>query len=150
MNELNLPAYNHKIQTVGEKKQIFDPIRKKYLILTPEEWVRQNFMQFLIQEKEYPSSLLTLEHPVNVNTLNQRSDIVVYNRKGQPILIVECKAPKVKIDQKVFDQIARYNMILKVPYLIVTNGLKHFCCKVNFETNSYSFLKEIPEFGELN
>lgn len=150
MQELNLPSYHHKIIDAGEKKQIFDPVRKKYVVLTPEEWVRQNFVQYLIHEKKYALSLLTIEHPVNVNTLNQRSDVVVYDRLGKPILIVECKAPKVKIDQKVFDQIARYNMILKVPFLIVTNGLKHFCCKVDFENESYIFLQEIPEFEQLN
>lgn len=150
MQELNLPYFEHKLKSEDGKQFIFDPIRKKYLVLTPEEWVRQNFIQFLIQIKEYPVSLLSIEHPVNVNTLNQRSDIVVYNRTGKPILIVECKATKVKIDQKVFDQITRYNMILKVPYLIITNGYKHFCCKIDFEKNSYAFLKDIPEFNELN
>lgn len=150
MHKLNLPSYNLKMRSVGERKQIFDIIRKKYIVLTPEEWVRQNFIHYLLEEKKYSSALMSIEHPVNVNTLNQRSDIVVYNRKGEPILLVECKAPEVKIDQKVFDQIARYNMILKVPYLIVTNGMKHFCCKVDFATNSYIFSKDIPEFIDLN
>ena len=146
MEKLNLPQYQIKIKEEGDKKYIFDPIRKKYLVLLPEEWVRQNFIQFLIQEKEYSASLIEVEKGLKLNELNKRADIVVSDNTGQPFVLVECKAPKVKIDQEVFEQVARYNMVFKVPYLIVTNGLEHYCAKIDFEKNSFEFLKEIPNY----
>jgi len=149
MESLNLPTYSFNIKFQEQRKYIFDTLRKKYVLLTPEEWVRQNFLKYLIEEKKYPASLISVEMEIKLNKLSKRCDAVVFNRNGEPALIVECKAPSVKIDQLVFEQIARYNMQLKVDYLIVTNGLKHFCCKINFENQSYKFLNDIPVFVDL-
>ncbi len=146
MIKLNLPTYNFRFQKTENNLKIFDPIRKKFVVLQPEEWVRQHWIQYLIAEKKYPASLLQIEKSVNTKILKQRSDIIGYDTIGKPILIVECKAPEVKITQEVFEQIARYNMTLKVPYLVVSNGLKHFCCKINYEKKDYIFLKEVPIF----
>lgn len=147
MESLNLPTYSFNLKLIEQRKYIFDFIRKKYVILTPEEWVRQNFLKYLVEEKKYPASLIFVEMEFKLNTLSKRCDAVVFNRNGEPKVIVECKASSVKIDKLVFEQIARYNMQLKVDYLIVTNGLKHFCCKIDFENQSYAFLKEIPDYS---
>jgi hypothetical protein len=146
MERLNLPTYSFNIKLKEQRKYIFDFIRKKFVLLTPEEWVRQNFLKFLVEEKKYPASLIAVEKEFKLNTLSKRSDALVYNRSGQPFLIIECKATTVKIDQKVFDQIARYNMKLNVELLVVTNGLEHYCCKIDIENQKYYFLKDIPEF----
>ena len=129
---------------VEEKTHIFDVVRKKYLLLTPEEWVRQNFIHYLNKEKKYPFSLMGVEQMVKYNSLKVRADIVIYNLEGKPNVIVECKAPEVKITQDTFYQIAKYNSQLKVQYLIVTNGMKHYCCKMDYKTNEITFLEEIP------
>ncbi len=150
MHELNLPEYKFRLNVIKGQKWIFDPLRKKKVVLTPEEWVRQNFIQFLIQEKHYPVQLIKVEMGFKVNNLIKRSDIIVYDRKGKPSLIVECKAPTVKVSQDVFDQIARYNISLKVDFLVVTNGLEHYCCQINHQKKTYQFLKNIPDFEELN
>ncbi|HAF30996.1 MAG TPA: restriction endonuclease subunit R [Bacteroidales bacterium] len=149
MKSLNLPTYSFNIKLIEQRKYIFDFIRKKFVILTPEEWVRQNFLRFLVEEKKYPASLIAVEMEFKLNKLSKRSDAVVYNKQSKPFLIIEFKAPEVKIDQKVFDQIARYNMKLNVDYLIVSNGLDHFCCKINAENNDYLFLKDVPEFNQI-
>jgi hypothetical protein len=149
MEKLNLPTYSFNIKLIEQRKYIFDFIRKKFVILTPEEWVRQNFLRYLVDEKKYPASLIAVEMEFKLNNLSKRSDAVVYNKFGNPLLIVECKALSVKIDQKVFDQIARYNMKLNVEYLVVTNGIQHFCCKIDYKNNNYSFLKEVPEFNQI-
>ncbi len=146
MELLNLPNFNFKIKTEANKQLIFDTIRKKYVVLTPEEWVRQNFIRFLVEEKQYPASLIAVEKKVDVNLLPQRSDIVLYNRQLKPVIIVECKATNVKITQAVFNQIARYNMTLRVPFLVVTNGLKHYCCEMDYEKRSFRFLEDIPAY----
>jgi hypothetical protein len=146
MEKLNLPTYSFNIKLIEQRKYIFDFIRKKFVILTPEEWVRQNFLKYLVDEKKYPASLIFVEKEFKLNNLSKRSDAVIYNNKGNPVLIIECKATSVKIDQKVFDQIARYNIQLKVDFLIVTNGLEHFCCKIDYENKKYLFLKEVPEY----
>ena len=150
MNKLNLPEYSFRLSKKGKQNLIFDPLRKKNVVLTPEEWVRQNFLQYLIIEKKYPASLIIVEMGLKLNKLSKRSDIVVYSNQGKPLLLVECKAPSVKITQKVFDQIARYNMSLQVNFLIVTNGLKHFCCNLNYASGSYSFLEEIPAYSDIS
>ncbi len=150
MDKLNLPEYTFRVNDLNNQKWIFDPLRKKKVVLTPEEWVRQNFIQFLIQEKYYPEQLIKVEMGFKVNNLIKRSDIIVYDRKGKPSLIVECKAPSVKVSQDVFDQIARYNISLKVDFLVVTNGLEHYCCQINHQKKSYQFLRNIPEFEDLN
>ncbi len=146
MKRLNLPTYSFNIKLIEQRKHIFDFIRKKFVLLTPEEWVRQNFLRYLVDEKKYPASLIAVEKEFKLNKLSKRSDAVVYNKAGKPFLIIEFKAPEVKINQKVFDQIARYNMKFKVGYLIVSNGMEHYCCKIDYLNNSYVFLKEIPDY----
>lgn len=149
MQKLNLPEYSFRIKITDGKYYVFDSLRKKYVRLSPEEWVRQNFIQFLISEKHYSPSLIKVEAAINVNNNPQRADLVVFDRTAKPIMVVEFKAPEVKIIQQTFDQIARYNMPLKVNYLIVSNGLEHFCCQINHSEKSYSFLQDIPDFGEI-
>jgi hypothetical protein len=150
MEKLNLPEYEFRIRTVNNKTEIFDKVRKKYIRLTPEEWVRQNFIQYLNQELGYPISLISVELSKTVYKRHKRVDIIFYNNQGSPLVLVECKAPSVKLSQDVFDQALRYNIVLKVPFVIITNGLQHYCCKMNYEDLSYSFLKEIPGFETLN
>lgn len=147
--KLNLPTYSFRIKEEKKKQFIFDDIRKKFLVLTPEEWVRQNVIRFLIEEKGFVASLMAVETGLKINQNQFRADLLVYNREGKPLLIVEFKAPQVKISQDSFDQIARYNIQFKVPYLIVSNGLKHYCCQLDFVKESYSYLKEIPDFKEI-
>jgi hypothetical protein len=149
MQKLNLPEYSFRFKNSGEKVFIFDSLRKKFVRLTPEEWVRQNFLQFLITVKKYSPSLLTVEAAVNINGNPQRADLIVYSRRAEPVLVAEFKAPEVKISQQTFDQIARYNMQLKVNFLIVSNGMQHYCCRLNFVENTYAFLPEIPDFTEI-
>ncbi len=146
MKELNLPKYNFRLKKKGKKLFIFDRIRKKYVFLSPEEWVRQNFISYLIEEKQFPESLFSVEMPVNYKMLKNRCDIAVYNNKGDIKVLVECKAPEIKISQEAFDQIARYNMKLKVDYLIVTNGIVHYCCKLDYSDKKYLFLNDIPDY----
>lgn len=147
MIKLNLPNYKFKLKSSENKTLIFDNFRKKYFVLTPEEWVRQHFVQFLIDEKKYPVSLIAIEKQLTINNRKKRTDILVFNTDGNPDIIVECKAPQIKITQATFDQIARYNLKLKANYLIVTNGLDHFYCKMDFEKETYIFLKEIPTYN---
>ncbi len=146
MQELNLPKYQFKYKEADKKIQIFDTFRKKYVVLTPEEWVRQNFLKYLVIEKNYSPSLIAVEAGLKYNELQKRADILIYDKKGSPFLLVECKAPEVKISQDTFDQVARYNMVFKVTYLVVTNGMEHFCCKMDYAKNTYRFLEEIPVF----
>ena len=149
MNKLNLPTYSIKLKEEEGKKFIFDDIRKKYLVLTPEEWVRQNFIQYLLQEKAYPKTLISIEKGLKLNQLSKRADALIYNRAGHPLLLIEFKASNVKINQDTFEQIARYNQVFKVPYLIVTNGMIHYCCKIDFKENNFQFLEEIPAYKDL-
>lgn len=149
MQQLNLPTYSFKIKSASERKQIFDEIRKKYVALTPEEWVRQNFIRYLIHEKQFPASLIAIEMTLQYNRMKKRGDVVVYDRSGKPVVIVECKAPDVKITQNAFDQIARYNMALMVKYLVVTNGMIHYCCSMDYEKKSFEFLEEIPLYKNI-
>jgi hypothetical protein len=147
--QLNLPAFEHRIKNSEKGKMIFDPVRSKYVALTPEEWVRQNFLQYLVRIKKMPKSLIRVEMFLELNGLAKRSDIVVHNRMGIPLLAVECKASTVKITQSVFEQLARYNLQLNVPYLVVTNGLTHFFCKFSESEKRYLFLEDIPEYDLL-
>lgn len=146
MQKLNLPETNFKILQENNKLKIFDIIRKKYVAFTPEEHVRQQFIHFLIKEKKYPKGLLAVEKQLKIYDLEKRTDILLYNTSGKPDVIIECKAPKINITQKTFDQIARYNMNFKAIFLIVTNGMKHYCCKPDYENNTYEFLKNIPDY----
>ena len=147
MVNLNLPKYSYKIKNKENKPYIFDIIRKKYIMLTPEEWVRQHFVNFLIGHKNYPKSHLAVEKQMKINNLVKRTDILVFDRTGSPHVIVECKAPNIKISQNSFDQIARYNLTLDAQFLIVTNGIEHFYCKIDHEKQAYEFLEDLPDYG---
>ncbi len=146
MQTLNLPTYNFKLKNSQNKTLIFDKLRKKYVVLTPEEWVRQHFVHFLIDQKKYPETLIAIEKQLTINNLKKRTDILIFNSDGKPDVIIECKAPSIKISQKTFDQIARYNLQLKAEFLIVTNGLTHFYCKMDFKNKTYIFLKNLPDY----
>ena len=146
---LNLPSYEHRITKEGNSVFIFDPVRKKKVVLTPEEWVRQNFIRYLLSEKGFPISRLALEMKIEVNGLSKRCDLVYYSIQGLPQLIVECKASHIKLSQGTFDQAARYNMTLQVPYLVITNGMQHYCARIKYESNDYQFLTEVPDASEL-
>lgn len=145
---LQLPPYPFKITEQNGQLTLFDVIRKKTIVITPEEWVRQHFVQYLIRQKSYPKTLIKLEAGHKLNGMPKRSDIVVYNSAGEKILLVECKAPSVDIDQKAFDQVARYNMVHKVKLLAVTNGLQHYYCRIDFEKQAYQFIGELPDFKQ--
>ena len=147
MLQLNFPAYEFRFKNSENKVHIFDVIRKKFVVLQPEEWVRQHLVHYLIHSKKYPKSLINVEKQLNVNGQKKRYDIVVFNTDASIAVLCECKAPEIKIDQTTFDQIARYNMSLKANYLMVTNGLQHFYCKMDFEEEKYRFLKDIPDFS---
>lgn len=147
--QLNLPTYSFRTRQADSKILIFDEIRKKFLVLTPEEWVRQNFIRYLVEEKNFPASLMAVETGLKLNQNQFRADLLVYSKAGNPLMIVEFKAPEVKITQKTFDQIARYNLTFMVPYLLVSNGLNHYCCQVDFEARNYQFFKDIPSFTDL-
>ncbi len=149
MQILNLPHYEFKTRVENGKKFIFDPFRSKYLMLTPEENVRQHFARYLIEELAYPATLMMSEHSLSLNKMNKRCDLIVFDRSGAPLLLVECKAPEVKISQAVFDQVARYNQVFKVSYLMVTNGMKHYCCKIDFATGKIEFLQSMPAYLDL-
>lgn len=146
MQNLNFPSYNFRFKNSENKVSIFDDIRKKFIILTPEEWVRQHTVQFLLHEKNYPKSYINVEKLIKVNNINKRYDAVVFHPNGELFLLIECKAPDVKITQQTFDQIARYNLKLKAQYLMVTNGLNHYFCEMDFDNEKYIFLDELPEF----
>jgi len=141
--------YPIKIITKDKKKYIFDVIRKKHIVLTPEEWVRQNFIKYLVEEKAYPSGLIGVEQQLPGNDQNFRTDIVIYSRTAKAIMIIECKSEKIKISQDVFDQAAKYNFQFKANYLVVTNGINHYICKLNYQEKSYIFMKEVPDYKEL-
>ena len=147
MQQLNFPTYSFRFKNSENKVAIFDDIRKKFIILTPEEWVRQNTVQYLLQDKNYPKSHLNVEKLIKINELSKRYDIVVFQPNGEIFLLIECKAPEVPITQKTFDQIARYNLTLKAKYMMVTNGLNHYFCQMNFEKEHYVFLKQLPNFS---
>ena len=146
---LNLPAYDAKISEENGKLRIFDPLRKFHVTLTPEEWVRQHFVNYLVNHKGYPTTLTANEVAIKLNDTSRRCDTVVYDKQLQPKVIVEYKAPTVKITKDVFAQISRYNLILKVDYLIVSNGLQHYCCKMDYEKQSFNFMQEIPEYSAV-
>ena len=147
--ELNLPSTDLRVTIKDDKELIFDSLRRKYVALTPEEWVRQNFVSFLINHKGYLAGLMNNEVSLVQNGIKRRCDTLVSDKYGNPIVIVEYKAPNVEITQKVFDQIVRYNYVFRAKYLIVSNGLNHYCCCINYDEGSYSFLKEITSYADL-
>ncbi|MDH6533482.1 hypothetical protein D0T51_00600 [Parabacteroides sp. 52] len=146
---LNLPTYPTKVTEKKGKKYILDLVRNKYVALTPEEWVRQHFVNYLMTEKGFPKELLANEVAIKLHNTNKRCDTIAYDRFLTPLVIIEYKAPDIEITDKVFDQIVRYNMVLQVKYLIVSNGFNHFCCQIDYLTQSYSFLQYIPDYKEL-
>ncbi len=146
MYHLNLPAYNPSMKKEGGKVLIFDGIRKKYMVLTPEEWVRQHFINYLVTELRYPKSLFRIEGSLTYNRLQKRSDILVFDRSGKPWMLIECKSPTIKLNQKAFNQVAVYNMTLGAKYLAVTNGMAHFCCAAAALGGEAKFLAEFPAF----
>ena len=149
LQPLNLPPYPFKITEQNGHLTLFDEIRKRTIIITPEEWVRQHFVQYLIHQKGYPKTLIKLEGGLILYGMAKRTDIVIFDSSGQKILLIECKAPTVNINQKVFDQVARYNMVHKVNLLAVTNGLTHYYCKIDFLKSRYDFLEELPNYKDL-
>jgi predicted type IV restriction endonuclease len=147
MQKLNFPFYTFRFKNSENKVSIFDEIRKKFIILTPEEWVRQHVVQFLLDEKKYPKSLINVEKVLKVNGLRKRYDVVVFNSDGSIFILIECKAPEIKISQATFDQIARYNMTMNSEFLMVTNGLNHYFCQMDFENEKYTFLENLPNYN---
>ncbi len=148
MQKLNLPDFEPRLRKEEGKVWIFDVIRKKYLVLTPEEWVRQHFVHYLINHLNYPKSLFRVERSLTYNTLQKRSDIVVHNRMGKPWLLIECKAPDIKLTQKAFNQVAVYNMTIGAQYVGVTNGMVQYCFETSMElSRDVKFLDSFPEFG---
>ena len=146
MQELNFPNYTFRFKNRENKPAIFDVIRKKFVLLQPEEWVRQHCLHYLLNEKKYPKSLINVEKELLINNLKKRYDIVIYNPDGSLRLIVECKASNIAINQAVFDQIAVYNIALKSQFLMVTNGINHYYCQMDFENKKYQFLEDIPNY----
>jgi len=149
MLSLNLPSYDVKMSQKDGKNIIFDELRRKYVNLSPEEWVRQHFIHFLILYKNYPKNLMANEVALKLNNMSRRCDTVLYNKDLKPVMIIEYKAPTVELTQKIFTQISTYNLILKVDYLIVSNGLKHFICKMDYDNQSYTFLPDIPDYKNM-
>lgn len=146
MQPLNFSSYIFRFKNSENKVAIFDEIRKKFIILTPEEWVRQHVVQFLLQEKKYPKSHINVEKLLKINDLKKRYDVVVFNADGSIRILIECKAPEIKIAQNTFDQIARYNLTLRAEFLMVTNGHNHYFCQMDFDNEKYHFMKELPHF----
>ena len=147
MQKLNFPTYSFRFKNSENKISIFDEIRKKFVILQPEEWVRQHCVHYLMTEKKYPKSLINVEKELIINDLKKRYDIVVFNPDGSIHLIVECKSAKININQDTFDQIARYNLSVNATFLMVTNGINHYYCQMDFEKEAYSFLNDIPNYN---
>lgn len=149
MQPLNLPEFSPILKQESGKNFILDKLRRKYVALTPEEWVRQHFINFLVVYKNYPQGCTGNEISLSLNGLKKRCDTVIYDKKGAPLLIAEYKAPSVNITQEVFDQISLYNLVMKVPYLIVSNGINHYCCRMDYVKRSYCFLQDIPDYNEI-
>ena len=149
MNPLNLPQYDVKVMEQNGKRTIFDSLRRKYVALTPEEWVRQHFVHYLTDHLDYPSGLLANEVELKISDKRLRCDSLLYNKELKPQMIIEYKAPHITLTQKVFDQITAYNLLLHVDYLIVSNGLQHICCRMDYANNTYHFLPEIPNYKDL-
>jgi hypothetical protein len=146
MQPLNFPHFDFKVQDLNNRQEIYDPVRHKYVTLTPEEWVRQHLIAYLIQVKGYPISIIGVEKQLILNKKLKRFDLVVFSRKAQPYILVECKAPGVQITEKAFDQAARYNMLLKAEYFLITNGLEQYPCRLDYENKRYIFIEDIPDF----
>ena len=149
MIRLNLPSFAIKLSGTQQHPRIFDILRHRYVALTPEEWVRQHFVHYLIEQKGYPKTLLSNEVGLQVGEKKLRCDTLLYNKVLEPRVIIEYKAPTIQLQQKVFDQISVYNLLLHVDYLIVSNGLQHYCCRMDYDNQKYLFLEEIPMYENL-
>jgi len=149
VESLNLPTYEFRIAERDGMRVVYDSLRSRYVRLTPEEWVRQHFVQYLIQELDVPAGLIAIEAAFTYEGQSRRADAIVHDHQGDPLLLVECKAPRVSIDQDAFDQGARYNIVLGAPYLVVTNGRTHYACAIDFENRDYSFLEDLPPYDDL-
>ena len=149
MFALNLPSFEANIVHADNQNQIFDILRRRYVALTPEEWVRQHFIHYLIEQKHYPASLLSNEVTICLNGMTRRCDSILYNNAGKPQMIIEYKSPSVRITQKVFSQILAYNNVLKVGYIIVSNGMQHYCCHIDYSTLKATYLQDIPDYNAL-
>lgn len=149
MNQLNLPAYDAKLRGTRQKPEIFDFLRRRYVALTPEEWVRQHFTHWLVEQMGYPKGRLGNEIALRIGDKTLRCDSILYDQQARPQMIIEYKAPAVRLQQRVFDQISAYNLLLHVDYLVVSNGLQHYCCRMDYENGRYRFLSGIPHFSEL-
>ena len=150
VQKLNLPSYDFNLRTINDKQFIYDVYRKKYVLLTPEEWVRQSFARYLTEDRGYPGSLMMTEQTLHLNKQVKRCDILIHKPAGKPSVLVECKAPSIHIVPETFDQVARYNLVFKVKYLMVSNGLKHYCCFVDFGNRRVFFMDEIPDYDDLD
>ncbi len=139
-----------KTRIYNGRKEIFDPVRRKFVVLTPEEWVRQVFVDYLIHQKKYPAGLISIENEVKGHYKKSRTDIRVYNTQKDVLMVIECKAPEIKLSNQVFEQASRYNMQLKAPWLVITNGKEYFCAHINHKSNSSEFINEIPQYNEIN
>ncbi len=149
MQSLRFPSYSFQVKSAGQRKYIFDNIRRRYVVLTPEEWVRQHLIAYLVEDRNYPASLIAVEMPLKINRMERRADMVLFSKHGNPLLIAECKAPAVKITQAAFDQAARYNIGMKVRYMIVSNGLDHYCAKLDHLARTWEFLESIPGYQDI-
>jgi hypothetical protein len=148
MQQLNFPHFDFRFRNPGNRQEIFDPVRHKYVSLTPEEWVRQNLIAFITLIKGYPISMIGVEKQLVLNKLSKRFDLVVFSRNGNPFMLAECKAPGIEITEKTFDQAARYNMLLRAEYFLITNGLDHYTCRLDYENKQYIFIEEIPHYEQ--
>lgn len=149
MNELNLPPYDVKVRGTREKPEIFDFLRRRYVTLTPEEWVRQHFTHWLVEHKGYPKGLLGNEIELRIGQKRLRCDSILYDTTTRPVMIIEYKSPSVRVTQRVFNQISAYNLLLHVDYLVVSNGLQHYCCRMDYENRSFRFLQAMPDYPDL-
>lgn len=149
MQQLNFPVLQSQLRHKNNVAEVWDIVRKKWILLTPEEWVRQHLIQYLHTKKGFSLGLMAVEKSIQLNGMKRRYDLVLYNQQSQPVLLAECKAPEIRITQQVFDQAARYNLVMKVPYLLITNGLEHYCSRIDFENSSFEFMRDIPSRGEI-
>ena len=149
MRQLNFPTYSFSIQRKGDKLQIYDILRKKWIFLTPEEWVRQHIVHYLINDKRTPQSLIAIEKSLKINNLTKRFDLVVFNKKGEPLVLIECKAPEIKITEDTLHQALRYNSVLKAPFILLSNGLDTYFGELNFTNHSFSYLNDVPNYTDL-
>jgi len=150
MQQLNFPPFEFKLRNLNNRQEILDPVRHKFVTLTPEEWVRQHLISYLTHVKGYPVSIIGVEKQLILNKLPKRFDLVIFKRNGTPLLLAECKAPGVEITEKAFDQAARYNMLLQADYFLITNGLEHYPCRIDYENKQYIFIEDVPHFSDLS